>query len=497
MEDSLTDSRHEGSMSNMHWASQVDQFLSLQKIQNRNMIVFAFFSLVVLCLSSYFGDLFGKGASFTDPAKDWQACFTYADTAYIPLTQLTAPLTCLVTTIITPTICDLTDTCKGSITGCLTGLVPGSLHDVSLPTGHFLNGLSYVGIQAVVFGAMAHASIHRALRHPSWLLSTIGLLVWFLFAIFTYYTVFPLFPVPNQTNSTLLVFLLYAGTYTKYKLFNDSDNNCHPAYDYLWVYLSLILVIAGTVAAAVVMSVYAEMKRYTSKNRRIYDPLVNTEIPLVLGAIAVCFYIIISISKILSSATELNSIAAFDYATPAQAGAAGLPLFFPTVWFPFVQPSLDIATILYICAFMSILRGYTIQSVSAFRLAFAAALVFTLTSYPIIVGGIQFYFYNNFDDYDTCWQYFYSGKNFAFFAYPSETQAKNFCAAFRLSFAGNLGLFATMHLITIACYRTFTYNDHRDSMGHEQISDIQRRLTNNGEVPVSNNPLVETLVGKY
>ena len=54
------------------------------------------------------------------------------------------------------------------------------------------------------------------------------------------------------------------------------------------------------------------------------------------------------------------------------------------MFYPFVQPSLDISTLMYMTVFTSILRGYTIQSISAYRLAFASSLVFTIVSYPAI-----------------------------------------------------------------------------------------------------------------
>ncbi len=282
---------------------------------------------------------------------------------------------------------------------------PPVVQNVALPTGHYLQGLSYLGIQTIIFSAIGHASLHRALRHPSWLVSTIALLVWFFVAIFTYYTVNPIFPVPAQTNSTLLTYLFYNHSFHKYSNLNNGNNECHEAFRYVWVYLTFLLLIAGTVFVGIFMAIYGEIIRYKSPNKKQYEPLAHTSIPCILGIFAVIFYALILISKIMSSITELLGIEDFTISIK-QAGLDHLNIWFPPIWFPFVQPTLDIATILGIFCFMSILRGYTIQSVTAFRLAFMCSFVYAMSMYPAVVGGFQFYHTNDFSNYDTCWNYF-------------------------------------------------------------------------------------------
>ena len=72
----------------------------------------------------------------------------------------------------------------------------------------------------------------KALQHPSWLLSTIYLLIWLLYSVLSYYTINPgstallifitivetnfttifycsAYPIPTSTNSTLLLLLVY------------------------------------------------------------------------------------------------------------------------------------------------------------------------------------------------------------------------------------------------------------------------------------------------
>ena len=204
-------------------------------------------------------------------------------------------------------------------------------------------GVACIGVQCIVFSAIAHASLNRALRHPSWLVSTIGGLIWLLYSVVTFYTVTPgmksnyypdnhvpfdfiafhvAFPVPNQLNGTLLSLLYYGATYTKYSEFNNSDNNCGPAYRYLWGYLAIILLLVLSVFFALNLAIYAEVIRYKSKNREKYEPLAHAFIPCVLAVFLVIFYILMAVSKIGSTINELIGIAKFGY-TEQEAADAG------------------------------------------------------------------------------------------------------------------------------------------------------------------------------
>ena len=59
-------------------------------------------------------------------------------------------------------------------------------------------------------------------------------------------------------------------------------------------------------------------------------------------------------------------------------------VWYEKVFYPFQVPALDIATVLFVLVFSSILRGYTIQSISAYRLAAIGSVAFVLVSYPAI-----------------------------------------------------------------------------------------------------------------
>ena len=116
--------------------------------------------------------------------------------------------------------------------------------------------------------------------------------------------------------------LYYGGTYTKFRNFNGGSNDCQPAFDNLWVYLTLNLLMISTALMALMIAIYAEIIRYKSPNKAKYEPLAHAIVPCILGIFAVFFYLLISFSKIGSSFNALMGIADFDY-TEAQAVDAG------------------------------------------------------------------------------------------------------------------------------------------------------------------------------
>lgn len=391
-----------------------EEFVGLQRIYRWLLIFWAPLAFGVICMSALWADVQGQNTNYT-VTDDWQACMTSADYQYIPIAEIAqtqiANQTAAAKTKLTNCVLGLYGQGTCSL-GCILGIsstcatTPPSLKvtDPALPTGKFLGGLSYIGIQAVIFSAAGHASMRRALIHPSWIPSTIALLVWFIYATFSYYTVSPILPVPGQTNSSLLMYIYYESSYTKFDNFNDGDNKCKTAYSYAWLYLMLIILLAFTLFLAFLIGIYAERIRYKSLKKH-YEPLRHTEIPCILAGLAVIFYFILTVSKMTSSFNILNAINNYNI-SELDAAASGYTLWFPQIWFPFAQPFFDLSTILGIVSLMSIVRGYTIQSISAFRLAFITALVFTVTTYPAIVGAYEFYRYNDFKNNDSCKNFF-------------------------------------------------------------------------------------------
>jgi len=224
--------------------------------------------------------------------------------------------------------------------------------------------------------------------------------------------------------------------------------------------LVIILFVAGILAFNLVLAIYAQTIRGPPK--KAFRPLEYTKFPRFFASLALIFYLLFCAGKASGSKVALSSILDFNY-TIEQVGEMKLPVWFPKIWFPFAMPSLDINTILFIAAFMSAFRGHSIQSVSAFKMAAATSLIFSLTSYPSIVGAYEFYYFNNFNEWSDCYNYFFEGNQTGFFGYPSEDQAKLYCQAFRFSLAGITGMFILMHLVFISSFYCFYKNSHRAS----------------------------------
>ena len=414
-----------GALSDLHHQSTAMELIGLQKWHA--IILKFYFPLIIaiIVMSCMWAYIVGQKQKYDNPAGSWQSCLVNADYVYIPLnstvTQIGQKITasrqylssCFINNVLSGT-CD--GTCANElITDCLSSLVPPTIavEDVQLPTGHFMDGFSYLGIQCIIFSAIAHSVLHRCLRHPSWLISSIALMCWFLVAMFTYYTVGPILPVPNGINSTLLTYLQYASSYDKFRDFNNGDNHCHYALGVVWLYQILILCVCFTVFLGVVIAIYAERIRYKSPNKPHYTHLKYTEAPVVLSGFAGLAYVFFLAAKITSSTTELRAISNFD--TPIS--EAGKGLWYNSIWFPFAVPTLDITTIVGICCIMSVLRGFTIQSLSAFRVALVCSVIYAVSIYPGLVGAYQFYDYNDFYNTNTCKNYFQGGKFFLYFCY--------------------------------------------------------------------------------
>jgi hypothetical protein len=375
-------------------------------------------SVPIIIMSSYWADILAKADMYTDFSAHWETCLTRADyqtIAFKTLTNLTttakiAGFDQCMSRLVGAGACSTV--CEANVENLCSAAIGGSLNDIPINSGHFLGSVSYIGIQSVIFALIAHGNMMKALRHPSWLISACGMMMWFSFSIFTYYAVSPVLPVPGQTNATLMTLLYYEGDYTKYHNANGGDNKCLTAYRYVWVYLTFLILLAATIFAGLILGLYAENIRYKSKNKKHYEHLDHTEAPRILGILAISFYIMFAVSKMMSSYTELNAINQFNE-TPLEAVRSGKTVYFTQLWFPLAQPNVDLTTLLGISACISILRGFTVQSVSAFGLAGAMSAVYSFSSWPGVVGAYEFYYHNNFDNFDSCYNYFLSPCKFS------------------------------------------------------------------------------------
>lgn len=291
--------------------------------------------------------------------------------------------------------------------------------------------------------------------------ATIALILWGTWAMLTYYTAGPVLPVPSETNSTLVIVMYYAKKYV-FDNQNGGDNQCDKAYSYLWVYVALLLAIIILNFGVFLLGCIGEYARRHAPNRKLHMPLSGTSYPIIACSLAAVCYVLTVIGKLYSSVTTINSIRSFNM-TPDEVAAAHYPLWFDDSYFPFQVSNLDLNTVAWIGSFMAVIRGYSRQSVSAFRLSAIMAFAFILTSYPGLIGAIQFYKDNEFTDDDKCRDFFTSYPQWPAFGYPSDFNAENYCSAFRLSLAGYLGLFLCMHVIMLTAGFTYQANFGRES----------------------------------
>lgn len=253
--------------------------------------------------------------------------------------------------------------------------------------GQLLEALGYIGFQAVIFSIVAHGALNRALRHPSWLPATLALMIWCIFAILTYYTINPIIPIPAQTNATSLIFMMYAKMHI-FNDINDGDNNCDRAYKYIWVYLTLIIAIILNVFLSLLVGFRAEWARLHAPNRKTFQPLHGTLPPVIVCSIGIMFYLLVCFSKLSASFVMMRAIHEYDKSRE-EAAQDKDRLWFDDYFFPFQKGSLDITSLLFISTFMSVIRGYSRQSVSAFRLAAGTAFAYALTAYPSLTGAYR------------------------------------------------------------------------------------------------------------
>jgi hypothetical protein len=138
-------------------------------------------------------------------------------------------------------------------------------------------------------------------------------------------------------------------------------------------------------------------------------------------------------------------------------------------WLPSKKPYINIDTILLIVTTMSVIRGGTRQSVSAFRMASVSSALYVIVSWPVIVGNME-----NMQSAEL-WPWnerkkctdFFTGKAFL---YPNSDQSEALCTDTQLAVIGSLVVFIAMNLNIFACLRVFVYNKNRQSMTADDIA---------------------------
>ena len=277
-------------------------------------------------------------------------------------------------------------------------------------------------------------------------------------------------PTLAKTNATLAVLMDYfrKPVFDQIPALNGTTGHCDKAFNIAWAYLCVISAIILNILLSLACLLKAEVARHASPYKKKLQHLERTLPPVVCCSVAILFYVMVVICKVQTSYVALHSIRSYDK-TQQEAFEDNELLWFGESFFPFQKGTLDITTILFISTFMSTIRGYTRQSVSAFRLAAGTSFAFAITSYPGYVGAYRFYDYNNFHNDQDCKDFFLTAQNAPAFGYPSSSDAETYCQSFKWSLAGATGILIAMHCMIIVAGRTYGENMHRASAIFEPL----------------------------
>lgn len=349
----------------------------------------------------------GSFQKYLDPTKDWEACLTTSNFVQIPVAEAVnigfANLEAKFNDVLSQVFecpenlsqCDNSTTCVSAISStCFAPLVEygqnltaPAIPNTAVRVGELLESLRYIGFQSVVFSLISHGALNRALRHPTWLPATIAVMIWSFFAVLTYYTIEPIIPVPTETNGTTLLFFYYAKQYI-FDNINSGDNVCSTAFQLLWAYLTLLLCILANMLGCIVLACRAEYVRLHLPNRKQFQPLNYTRIPAILCVLIILVYSLIVILKIITSFTMISAVHDF-HRSFNDVVVQGTGIWFDNNFYPFQKGSLDLNSLLFLGTIASVIRGYSRESTSAFRLAATMSFAYVITSYPGIVGAFR------------------------------------------------------------------------------------------------------------
>lgn len=216
------------------------------------------------------------------------------------------------------------------------------------------------------------------------------------------------------------------------------------------------LILVGVTVLLALIGIRAEVARQHTPRRSYYHRLGNTTLPVVLTAMLFVGYFIAIFAK-ADFSIALLEVLNKDESKTKNSSVSSL--------FPFSVGALDITTVLLVVNMMAVIRGYTHQSVSAFRLAAVSAVVQVATAYPAIIANIRYYDNNELSDDTKCRDFFinYGTTVLNPFGVPDDAEAERYCQDWRVSLAGQVMVFVFMHVQAVSCAFTFKANSGRPS----------------------------------
>jgi hypothetical protein len=353
----------------------------------------------------------------------------------------------------------------------------------------FATSMAFTGQQTLVYTWLAFAILFRSLCHYEWLLSTIAFMLYAVLGVVAYYSFNPFLPYPHQTAATvasLTAYIkpdMYANTgYT----FTESDktqtfvlnDSCDTAYHFNLAFLCLQYASVFIVVLLLVIAFSAERIRRRYPLTVQFPPLLKTTVPCVISFLVLCAYAVMVISKADSSIVNLAIM------NNSEVGAANNQ-------FPFAQGSVDICTVMLIVATMSVIRGTTRGSTSAFRLAAGASIFHVALVYPIVFGNYEVMSFNGMfkrGDYllespdsifgtgcrgfwTTYYLSYYNDPasldivsiSTGNFVHPTKDQADSLCNDTWVAFFAQGVIFVLMHFQIIFCGMVYKSNKGRPS----------------------------------
>ena len=262
----------------------------------------------------------------------------------------------------------------------------------------------------------------------------------------------------------------------------DSDLNCDGALNLNYTFLCINYFFCCITFGLLLVLIRAEKYRQDERKQRYWihethEYLSGTVWPKVLIFVSVVGYFMTSCAKLDSALVALDSTQEWPLIESQAIGATHvdflgteLPIqykysmnFYVNGWLPFKKNYIDIQTIFLIGTVMSVIRGDTKQSTSAFRLASVSSLLYVITTWPIMVGNLQTFNANDlwWWDSDTKCANYFTGK---MYLYPDDDQSARLCTDTRVAMLGALFTFIAMHLCCISSLLVFYVNIERKSL---------------------------------
>lgn len=319
----------------------------------------------------------------------------------------------------------------------------------NMTSSSFLKAVASQGIQTIIFASLTLTTLFRAFNHEEWLPSSISFVVYTLFGTICYFPVYPIIPYPSQMTSTIVALSKFI-----YPAMYHHDKSCEKAYHFNATFLAVQYITVCLMLAMFLLAIVAEVVRQLAPKPNHGPQLKGIKFPLLIAYISFFSFFIGLIARghaCLITFSALNeNVNKLEYDV-----------------YPFTAASLEASTVFLVTSTMSVFRGNTRHSASAFRLSFVCALMYLILLYPPIVNAFKMFELNHLWDKDDCVPFFQK-KTFGF---PSQSHANQLCKDTQVIFLSQLISFFLMHLQAAFCGYVFFKNRLDFKTNAKSVSD--------------------------